>query len=97
VTGFRDVPGGGSAGFIYNPATDVWLDVAPSLFTISSAVQLGLVDGIGDTASILRERFGTRAARDYTPRPAFLERASRVIGATLAESLVVESGGLVLH
>jgi uncharacterized membrane protein len=38
VTGFRDVPGGGSAGFIYNPATDVWVDVAPSQFTIAQGI-----------------------------------------------------------
>lgn len=38
------------------------------------ALEMGLVDALGDLTSVLEQEFGVEHARDYTIKPAFLER-----------------------
>ncbi|WP_022949574.1 signal peptide peptidase SppA [Methylohalobius crimeensis] len=57
------------------------------VWTGSQSVDLGLVDGIGDSRYVAEEIFGAKKIVDFTPKEDVLERLSRRIGTTLGTTL----------
>lgn len=49
---------------------DVW--------TGAEAVEIGLVDGLGDLSTVLQQELGVESARDYTIKPVLLDRLMRL-------------------
>jgi protease IV len=64
------------------------------VWTGDQAVELGLVDALGDTDSVAREVFKADKVVDYTVRPAYFEKLIRSAGGEAASSLlnVLDSG-----
>lgn len=48
------------------------------IWTGSEAVEIGLVDGLGDLTTVLQHEFGVEHAKDYSIKPAFLERLMQI-------------------
>ncbi len=49
-------------------------------WTGNQAVKLGLVDGVSDLPTIMREKFNVEKVADYTPHASFFESAKRSFG-----------------
>jgi protease-4 len=58
---------------------DVW--------TGNQALEMGLVDALGDLTSVLDREFGVEHARDYTIKPAFLERIMKYAATTAMDEI----------
>ena len=58
---------------------DVW--------TGAEAVEIGLVDGLGDLTTVLKSEFGVEHARDYSIKPALLEKLMRFAAATAVDEM----------
>jgi len=58
---------------------DVW--------TGNQALEMGLVDALGDLTSVLDQEFGVEHARDYTIKPAFLERIMKYAATTAMDEI----------
>lgn len=58
---------------------DVW--------TGSEALDIGLVDGLADLTTVLQQELGVEHARDYSIKPALLERLTRFAVATAADQI----------
>lgn len=58
---------------------DVW--------TGMEALQIGLVDGLGDLTTVLQIEFGVEHARDYSIKPALMERLMRFAATTAADRI----------
>lgn len=62
------------------------------VWTGQQAVELGLVDGLGDANYVARELIGAEDIVDFTPEQDLLERLSKGLGTATAEALVRISG-----
>lgn len=58
---------------------DIWTGV--------DAVEIGLADGLGDLTTVLKSEFGVEHARDYSVKPAFLERIMKYAATTAMDGL----------
>lgn len=58
---------------------DVW--------TGSEAVDIGLVDGLGDLTSVLQLEFGVEHAKDYSIKPALLDRLMRFAASSAVDEI----------
>lgn len=68
------------------------LTTTPDMFsgrfwTGDRALELGLIDGLSDFPTVLREKVGVKHFVDYTPRPAMLSRLSRVLTKAVASTV----------
>lgn len=73
------------------------LQERPELFsglvwTGQEALQLGLVDAMGDVHSVAREVIGAEKVVDFTRQPDFFERFADRVGATLARTIGQQLG-----
>ncbi|ABA59291.1 Peptidase S49, SppA [Nitrosococcus oceani ATCC 19707] len=57
------------------------------VWTGEQAIDLGLIDGLGNSNYVAREIIGAEKIVDYTPQPKLLDRFSRQLGATFANML----------
>lgn len=57
------------------------------IWTGAEAVKIGLADGLGDLTTVLQHEFGVEVARDYTIKPAILERLMRFAVTTAANEI----------
>ena len=62
------------------------------VWTGQQAVELGLVDGLGDANYVARELIGAEDIVDFTPEQDLLDRLSKGLGTAAAEALVRISG-----
>jgi protease-4 len=62
------------------------------VWTGEQSVELGLVDGIGSASYVARELIGAAEIVDFTPRPDFLQRFARGIGAAMGQSMLEHIG-----
>lgn len=62
---------------------DVW--------TGAEAVEIGLVDGLGDLTTVLQREWGIESTRDYTIKPALLDRLMRFAANTAVDELVAHN------
>ena len=62
---------------------DVW--------TGSQALDMGLVDALGDLTSVLDQEFGVESTRDCTIKPAFLERIMKYAATTAMDEIHARS------
>jgi protease-4 len=56
-------------------------------WTGHEAVELGLVDGIGDLASVMKDEFGVKHAINYSPSPSIFERANKIFSSKVSLDL----------
>ncbi|MCV6637971.1 S49 family peptidase [Candidatus Albibeggiatoa sp. nov. NOAA] len=57
------------------------------VWTGEQAVELGLIDGLGNTSYVAREKIGAEDIRDFTPRPDYLDRFTEQLGVSIASKL----------
>lgn len=57
------------------------------IWTGAEAAEIGLADGLGDLTTVLQNEFGVEIARDYTVKPAILERLMRFAVITAADEI----------
>jgi len=66
-------------------------------WTGEKAVQLGLVDEIGNAKYVAREVIGAEKIVDYSPRESLLERISQEIGVVIVKTLNLDNSEFRLH
>ena len=59
------------------------------MWTGNQAVAIGLVDALGDLSGVLEQEFGVEHAKDYTVKPAFLERIMKYAASTAMDEIWV--------
>jgi protease-4 len=50
-----------------------------NVWTGTKALEIGLVDGLGDLTTVLKSEFGVEHAKDYTVKPAFIDRIMQYV------------------
>lgn len=66
-------------------------------WTGEQAVQLGLVDEIGNAKYVAREVIGAEKIVDYSPRESLIERISQEIGVVIVKTLNLDNSEFRLH
>ncbi|MGD8514236.1 MAG: S49 family peptidase, partial [Granulosicoccaceae bacterium] len=62
------------------------------IWTGEKSMQLGLVDGLGNSSYVAREIVGEEDIVDYTKRPDFLDRFAEQFGVAMANTLGMSLG-----
>jgi protease-4 len=67
------------------------------MWTGKQAIELGLADAVGSTASVARDVFKAEEVVDYTPQPDLAEKFAKRFGAAAGQAMAKALGGLSIR